>query len=327
MFECDRDGKHVRQDEKHVREDGKHVPRDGKRVLLLFLDGVGVGPDDARLNPFFKANLPTLRAALGGALPSLNHPAVAGDNARAFPLDASLDMAGTPQSGTGQTSLLTGENAAKAFGRHFGPWVPVRLRPLLAKNNVLVRARAIGRSVCFANAYPAGFLKLYPRRFAAPPLVAESAGLMTLHAEHLARGEAVASEIVNSGWRERLGHTSVPEILPKAAGNNLAAIAATHDLTFFAHYSTDHAGHRGGMQGAVDALERVDAFIGGILEDLGNETTLLIVSDHGNIEDVSGDHTRNPVTGIEFGPTLGDLRSILDVTPTILSHLDIPGPA
>ena len=102
--------------------------------------------------------------------------------------------------------------------------------------------------MAFANAYPRG----WPgerRRLAAPPLAARAAGLLNRHVEHLARGQAVASEIVNSGWQVHLGHEDLPEVTAVAAGTTLARIAASHDITFFAHYATDIAGHRGGWRG------------------------------------------------------------------------------
>ena len=294
------------------------------RLLFVFVDGVGIGPDDDGLNPFLRAELPTFRAALGG-LPVLARPSVEGPLARAYGVDALLDTPGTPQSGTGQTSLLTGRNAATEFGRHFGPWVPVALRPLLEKHNLLIRARSGGVRVTFANAYPEGFLERYPRRIAAPPLAADSAGLMVRHLDDLMAGRAVASEIVNTGWRRRLGHTALPEIGPVEAGGNLAAIANDHDLTFFAHYSTDTAGHRGGMSGAVAALERLDGFLKGVLDGIDDDVTLFMTSDHGNIEDASGGHTRNPALALEAGPGLhAPPDSILDVAAAILGHLGLP---
>jgi len=291
------------------------------RLLFVFVDGVGIGPDDENVNPFLRAELPTLRAALG-TIPVLGRTSVEGPLARAYGVDALLDTPGTPQSGTGQTSLLTGRNAATEFGRHFGPWVPVALRPLLEEQNLLVRAQAGGARVTFANAYPEGFLERYPRRIAAPPLAADSAGLMVRHLDDLMAGRAVASEILNTGWRRRLGHTALPEIGNEEAGANLAAIANTHDLTFFAHYSTDTAGHRGGMSGSLAALERLDGFLKGVLDGLDDDITLFVTSDHGNVEDVSGGHTRNPALALEAGPGLRTRPdSILGVTGAILEHL------
>ena len=89
------------------------------RVLFIFLDGVGIGTDDAARNPFVGAALPVLRGLLDGEIPTLSRPAIAAERCRAFPLDACLDVEGMPQSGTGQTALLTGENAAQMFGRHW----------------------------------------------------------------------------------------------------------------------------------------------------------------------------------------------------------------
>ena len=235
------------------------------KVLLIFLDGVGIGADDTGINPFTCARIPTLLDLMGGTLPTLEEPATSGPHGVAFPLVATLGVAGTPQSGTGQAALLTGENAAEIFGRHFGPWTPVRLRPLVEEQSLLRRAVTAGRKVAFANAYP----RWWPgprgsRRIAAPPLAARGAGLLTRHEEALGTGDAVSSEIVNDGWRDELGYDWLPMITEEEAGANLARIADKHDLTLYAHYSTDTAGHRGDMAGGVEALERVDAFLHGL---------------------------------------------------------------
>src|SRR5262245_13683459 len=101
------------------------------RVVLLFLDGVGIGVSDPAINPFFGAELSVLRRLGGGELPTLDRPRLASRDAVIFPLDANLGVDGIPQSGTGQATLLTGVNAAERFGRHFGPWTPTALRPLV----------------------------------------------------------------------------------------------------------------------------------------------------------------------------------------------------
>jgi 2,3-bisphosphoglycerate-independent phosphoglycerate mutase len=319
-------------------------------LLFLFLDGVGIGPADPARNPFLTARLPHLREILGGHLPTLEAPEVTSSRAVAFPIDACLGVDGTPQSGTGQTALLTGENAPRMFGRHFGPWVPTTLRSLVEERSLLKRSVEAGHATAFANAYP----KLWPaghprmrrrrapraenakadldaeggsgRRVAAPPLAARAASLLTRHEEALAAGDAISSEITNEGWRHHLGFTDLPEIGAHQAGKNLARIAAGARLTLFAHYATDTAGHRGGLEGAVGALERVDEFLGGILSDLPSDALLLIASDHGNIEDVSTGHTRNPALGVIVGPDASARReridSLVDVAPSLLDWLD-----
>lgn len=300
-----------------------------RQLLFIFLDGVGIGEEDAGVNPFARAALPTLHRLLGGHLPWLDRPVVRVPGAVAFPLDATLGVDGTPQSGTGQAALLTGANAPRLHGRHFGPWTPVRLRPLVEERSVLRRARDGGRRVAFANAYPRGWPgPAGSRRVAGPPLAARAAGVLDRHEEALRSGRAVASEIVNDAWRRHFGERSVPVITAEDAGRRLAGIAAEAELTLYAHYATDTEGHRGGMPGAVAALERVDRFLAGVLDALPTSCTLLLASDHGNVEDIRIGHTRNPALGLAVGEaahSLADtLDSIADVPATVLRHLDVP---
>lgn len=301
------------------------------RVLLLFLDGVGLGTEDG-YNPFTHADLPVLKELLSGALPLAANAGRIGARASLHALDALLGMEGLPQSGTGQAALFTGEDAIALHGRHFGPWVPTTLRTMLAERNLLVRAQAAGRSVAFANAYPeelvaqarAGARRLPAFLRAGPPLVALAAGVLTRHTAELQRGDAIASEITNDGWRAKL-RRAVPVITAAQAGANLARIAAAHDLTLYAHYSTDSAGHQRELAPAVTALERVDAFFGGLLAAMPDDATVVIASDHGNIEDVRMQHTRNPAFGMVIGPSAGTARlhAITDVTGYVLGLLSV----
>ena len=310
------------------------------RALLLFVDGVGLGARDAGSNPFLTATTPVLRELLEGRLAVEDEAPFHGVSASLVPVDATMGAAGIPQSGTGHATLLTGQDAVHAFGRHQGPWVPTMLRPLVAERSVLARAAEAGRTVAFANAYPAfllGRIKsdrplrevivargLGPLR-AGPPLAALGAGLLTRHRAALERGDAVASEIVNDGWIDHLGETSLPRLTPAEAGVNLARIAGDHDLTLFAHYSTDIAGHRGGEAGAKAALERLDAFLGGVLAALPPDVLLVVASDHGNIEDVRTGHTRNPALCLVVGEGHAEvsraIHDLADIAPALLRHL------
>jgi hypothetical protein len=305
------------------------------------MDGVGIGPPDPDINPFLQARLPILRTLLHDRIPvlgddsgihasptasTLDQSGASWPEGSACPLDPLMGVDGSPQSGTGQTALLTGENAAALYGRHFGPWIPVPLRPLMLERNVLSRALALGISCAFANAYPRKYHHLaWSKRPAGPPLAAHGAGLLDRHEDHLAQGTAVSSEILNTAWRAQLGFTHLPKITPAEAGRNLARISEGVGLTFFAHYSTDTAGHERNMEVAVGALERVDAFLGGLVPALPPETLLVLASDHGNIEDISQGHTRNPVLCILLGPGAEGLAQgisrITDVPGLILDLL------
>lgn len=315
------------------------------RVLMIFLDGVGIGGSDPDVNPFMRARLDTLERLLGSTSPLVSTEPFTSERATLLPLDAKLGIAGLPQSGTGHAALLTGINAALEFGRHFGPWVPTALRERLAHENVLTRAKNAGRTVAFANAYPEELFEeqshapTLPRSHApttprshalkaGPPIAALGAGVLTRRTPELARGAAIASEITNDGWRQHLKRTELPVIAPAEAGRNLARIAAQHDLTLFAHYSTDEVGHRGHMYEAVDALQKIDEFLGGILAAIPDGTSIAVVSDHGNIEDLRVGHTYNPALGLFIGTEhtrfADRVHSIADVAPLLLDMLEVP---
>lgn len=337
------------------------------RVLLLFVDGVGLGADDASVNPFMVARLPAMEGMLGRKPVTAVGTPWHGENASLVALDAVLGVTGTPQSGTGQASLLTGVNAAAIHGRHFGPWVPSGLRSLVREQSILAQAQASGHTAAFANAYPeevthpaedgedtAGVKRLpadapahrergsrdtarsgrarrgKARRGSAflragPPLAALGAGLLTRHTPELERGDAVASELTNDGWRDKLGRTSVPAIDAATAGRNLARIAVGADVTLFAHYTTDYAGHQQEMAAAVAALEMLDMFIGGLIEAAASDLLVIVASDHGNIEDVRVGHTRNPALGLVAGAghrrVARQLHALPDVVPAIMDQI------
>ncbi|HET6764063.1 MAG TPA: alkaline phosphatase family protein [Longimicrobiaceae bacterium] len=303
-----------------------------QRAILVFLDGIGIGADTPQ-NPFATARLPTLERMLGGRRPLAEHldadGAIHGPDAVLVAADATLGIAGMPQSGTGQTSLLTGRNGAAMYGRHFGPWVPTPLREMLGAENLLSRALHAGRRPAFANAYPIASIDADPRIFrrpAGPPLAARAAGCLTRDLADLAGGRAVASSITNEMWRRHVG-ADLPQVTPEEAGRRLARIAADADVTLFAHYDTDHAGHRGSDGDGVAALEKVDAFLSGVMDALPADALLVVASDHGNLEDPSPAHTLNPVPVIAAGPgrhaLAARVRDLTHVTPAILHLLGI----
>lgn len=313
-------------------------PSAAARVLVVFLDGVGVGEDDAASNPLVASPSPCLDALLDGRRLIASELPYGNARATALGLDATLGIDGLPQSGTGQAALLTGVNAAERFGRHFGPFTPTALRPLVEKESFLARAADAGVDVAFANAYPAELIAMATRGGRLPlPLrsaiviAALGARVLTRHEPELMRGDAIASEITHGGWREGLGRTDIPEISAEDAGRNLAAIATRHRLTLFAHYATDGAGHLMDLNAGIDAFQRVDAFMGALVGAMGDDVLLVVVSDHGNLEDARVQHTRNPALCLAVGPGhaafAARLASLTDVAAALLDLLDVDGGA
>jgi hypothetical protein len=300
-------------------------------VLFVFIDGVGLGVDDPDRNPLAAAHLPTIRSLTGQKPPVLDAFIAAdpsGERGTVRPIDATLGVLGRPQSGTGQTALLTGVNAPAVFGRHFGPWVPTPLRELLARENLFRRAVEAGASVAFANAYPSGHMEhggRGARRPGAFPLAAHSAGVLVRDEQSLRNGEALVSSITTDGWRKFVD-PGAPLLTPGDAGLRLAAIAGKNDLTVFAHYDTDYFGHRGGMPEAIEAIEVVDAFLGGIVASLRDDVLLLVTSDHGNLEDVTVGHTTNPVPLLAVGQghryVSDRIFRITDLAPVVMELIE-----
>ena len=299
------------------------------RVLIIFCDGVGIGKADPAINSFFHAALPTLSSLFGSQLPHQRCRHIQTSQATLIPLNATLGVTGLPQSGTGQTTLFTGVNAARLIGKHFGPYPYSSLRPILKEKNIFRQLIERRKRVCFANAYPRPFFEYIQTgtaRLTATVLSCLFSDVQLRGEEQLCADEAVSSDLTRIRWKE-LGHDRVEPIAPETAGEHLYELSQRYDFTLFDFYLTDHAGHSRSMQQAVEVLERFDRFLSGVLrryDDAG--TILLLTSDHGNIEDLSTkSHTRNPVPLVLLGRYREDiasrLRNLTHLTPCLVDFL------
>lgn len=303
------------------------------KILMLFLDGVGVGTEDPAVNPFFRANLPSFRALFDGVIPSLSTPFHHNGQAAFLPLDPTLGVEGLPQSGTGQTALFTGVNAPLLIGKHFGPYPYSTLRPILREKNLFRQLTAAGKSVYFANAYPQRFFDYFSDKQTRLTVTTLSCSYcnMPLHrVEELREGKAISADITNTAW-PRMGYPDIAPIPPAEAGRRLARLSAEYDFVLFEYWRTDKAGHSEKMEEAVEVLEQLDGMLSGILHHLAaSDTLLLITSDHGNIEDMSSKvHTRNPVPVFLFGHRHQEVAEALRrqpdltaVTPAIVRFMN-----
>ncbi len=290
------------------------------RAIFLFLDGVGLGGDDPAVNPMAAVSLPTLAALLD------EHPITAStgrlSTARAelIPTDATLGVAGRPQSATGQATILSGINAAARLGEHYGPRPDARVRAVLDEGNLFRRLGDADRSAYFCNAYPQRYFEHIAsgrRLLSAIPYAATQAGQRLATADNLRGGSALAADFTNQGWRDELGYTDVPVYTPEEAGRQLWRIAQPHRFVFFEHWLTDLLGHRGQLALAIDILQRFDGFLAGLLAAIEangaqSQTLVIISSDHGNIENCADrKHTRNPVPTILLGGESAESRRAL----------------
>jgi hypothetical protein len=299
-----------------------------ERVLIVFLDGVGLGEADPEINPLAQAEVPAIRSLLDGRRPVRAHGGFSTRHATLLPLDAQLGVPGLPQSGTGQTTILTGVNAPALLGRHYGPYPNQPLRDLLGNGNLFRQLLASGKPVAFANAYPDRFLNRLERgkeRLSANTRAALLAGLKLRGPNDLKAGRAVSALLTNEYWHQ-WGY-DVPELSAAGAGAQLARLADDHALTYFEFWYTDVAGHRQDRELSLYVLHMLDEFVGGMLDSLDLSRSLLaILSDHGNFEDLTTPkHTHNPAIGLLAGAgheaTASRLHSLQDITPTITGIL------
>ncbi len=293
-------------------------------MLFIFVDGVGLAPTSQN-NPLATAEMPALRRLLGGPLTSEMETARPGLLLKG--IDARLGVDGLPQSASGQTALLTGVNGAEVMGRHMTALPGPTLRAVIEKESLFLKLTKRGLSPTFANAYNHGYLEKLAAgtaRASATTLTVSAADVRLRLLDDLDRGAAVTWDIERDLFAERAG-VAVPPIGAAEAGAHLAAIARRHDLTLFETFLTDVAGHRRWGMTAEEALRRVDGLLAGVLDGRSDEVTVLLTSDHGNVEEASSRaHTSNPVPLLVIGPLAGafaDLESILEVTPRLVELL------
>jgi len=301
-----------------------------KRVIILFLDGVGLGEADPEANPFMHAELPAVQSLLGVSHLTREAAGTVTSQAALLGLDAQLGVPGLPQSATGQTTILTGRNAPAALGEHYGPYPNPMLRDLLAQESIFKILLRAGQPVAYANAYPVRFLDRVQRgkgRLSANTQAAFMAGLKLRSGEDLRRGRAVAALFSNDFWPE--ADFTLPSLDARQAGAQLAALAEDHTLTYFEFWYSDFLGHKMEREESLKVLGMLDDFLAGILErlDLSN-SLLLVVSDHGNFEDwTTPKHTLNPaltlLAGASFEALVPRLHSLADIKPAVLAYLGV----
>jgi hypothetical protein len=303
-------------------------------VLFVFVDGVGAGARDPELNPLARGEFLLSRFSDGGGAPLPG-------GGRATLADACLGVEGRPQSATGQTTILTGENAPRVLGRHLLGFPNAALRELLLRRSLFRTLAEAGCTATFANAYPAAYLRalgfgfdgaadgdpeLRPvgrwRPRASATTVAFSAARRPFRTwTDAGAGRALTHDI--SAARARALGARIPPRAPADAAGILLRMAEDHDLTLFEFYETDEAGHARSMERALDALTRLDEFLRALVDGLPRGGSLVVASDHGNVEDLSSrNHTRARVPVLGFGRAaerVGDVHDLTRLAPLLLS--------
>ena len=292
--------------------------------LIVFLDGFGLGEAGVPNPLSTPAATPFLTEFLGQRL--LKGAFVRQANGLLLkPIDTTLGVAGLPQSATGQTAIYTGQNAPEFLGRHQSGFANGSLRQLIDEYGLFSQVLALGATATLANAYsPEYFYAIAQRkrRYSVCTLLNLSAGLPFRMQYEYEQEKAISWNIV--------GDTSPTvkrePISPKLAGQWLAALSGEYGVTLFECYLCDYAGHAQDRERAVAYLQRIDGFLESAIAYLPANVTLILTSDHGNVEDLSTKrHTLNKVPLLTVGPkakAFAPVKDLTGITPQILSLLN-----
>jgi bisphosphoglycerate-independent phosphoglycerate mutase (AlkP superfamily) len=153
----------------------------------------------------------------------------------------------------------------------------------------------------------------------------EAANMTFRTVSDLINDNAVYQDFTNRILIER--GEPVSERTPLEAATVLARIASDHRFTLYEYFITDKIGHAQDMSAARTTLTHLASFIRHFLTKLDlAHTTVILTSDHGNIEDLSSrNHTLHKVPTIIWGEhrerVADRINSLVDITPTIVDLL------
>lgn len=287
---------------------------------MLFIDGIGIGEFDEKINPFARHPTAFFPAFKNRPEVSISFDAVL------VPTDPTMNVGGLPQSATGQTALLTGKNAAQVLGRHDSGFPSASLRKLLQEESIFLKLEKMNKTATFANAFTPEYFKRNERFISATTWsVRASRFPFRMLEPDLLQDRAISHDLSNK-FLARLGY-DVPIRQPEAAAEILVRITESVDFCLFEYFLTDLIGHSCDMNWAGEELEKLNRFLRVLLSTLDLEKhTVLLTSDHGNFEDLSTmTHTNNDVPTTIWGKGRNQLanriKRIEDVSGAILTHL------
>ena len=291
-------------------------------VLFIFIDGLGLGENDAAKNPFVR--FPTPFFSQQGRCLFTQEVVSTKTDMRILPADACLGVEGLPQSATGQGAIFTGRNAPMLMGRHIPGFPGPSLARLLHEGNVMKDLAQEGYQVTSANMYVPHYFELVAkgkRKNSVTTLVILSSNTTLRSKDEMLAEKAVYQDITNE-MLPMVGVDDIPVVSPALAAKRLLAMAASHDFTLFEYFQTDRCGHKRNWEWAKKIIYELDEFLMAIYKGRSNDLTVVVSSDHGNFEDFSTKtHTRNLVPVILMGTNIETIaiKDITQITPAIIS--------
>ncbi|MEP6820224.1 MAG: metalloenzyme [bacterium] len=288
-------------------------------VLLLFVDGLGIGARGPA-NPLDGLADAEPLAIFRGEIPKTPFDGIV------VATDACLGVEGRPQSASGQTTILTGINVPAKLGYHKQGFPNSAMLEIIREHSLFLQLTRAGiEPITFANTYTQRFFDERPRWVSATTAAVEAAGLRFRTVPDLIAGRAVYQDFTNALLIER-GEDVKPRT-PDEAATVLARIASENRFTLYEYFITDKVGHKQDMQAAKLVLRNLARLIRSVLTEIDlSRTSVILTSDHGNIEDLSSrNHTLNSVPTIVWGVNreriASRIKTLADITPAIVETL------
>lgn len=305
------------------------------KIIFIFLDGVGIG-SASRTNPFFAADADYLCFYE-------NSPGLP-DGTPIKPIDARLGVEGMPMSATGQTSLFTGVNMPMLLGAHKDSYPDKPMRKIIKAHNLFSSLKKNSFRVQFLNAYP-GSAHFYT------PEHVRILDDGDFYFSHFFQGRSrnnlsVTTCMMVSSFNRVFGENDIreeralyhdytnesllqsgfdlPKFSPEKAAEIIFNTSRDYDLLLYEFFQTDMYGHGFALENCVDLIRDLNRLVKHLVSLLdGEKDTLLITSDHGNLEDsLTPMHTANPVPLIAWGRDAGELRqrveNLSEIAPAVV---------
>ena len=117
--------------------------------------------------------------------------------------------------------------------------------------------------------------------------------------EEYLQDRALFADITNRFARDK--GMDIELITPESGAQRIHNILLESRAVFFEYFMTDVHGHKRNREALLQCNRELSRFLSAVLKDLDEETSVLIVSDHGNSEDLNvGNHTMNDIPLIIF---------------------------
>lgn len=296
------------------------------RILLVFIDGIGIGSDDTTVNPFSVANMPTLHTLTNNQRWVKGIGRQASEKALFFPVDPRMGVQGRPQSGSNHATIITGKPIPKLIGEHYGPKPNAQTRAIVDEGSFFSEVIANGLSADLLTAYPPHLLHDIERGKTLPSAfmqAATNAGRRLHTVDDLREGRALSADWTGQGWQSHLKIQGIPRFSLYDSGVKMVELAREHSFAMHTHIFTDFVGHRGALSDGIRLLENLDRVMAGALDTWDADNDLLILtSDHGNMERIgSRTHTENNVplllVGAKRHTFAQDVTTLADLVPAM----------